>query len=167
MSKKSKNLKLTKGAGRPTKFLPVFCDQVEKLCKLGATDIEIGEFFNIAQSTLNLWKKGYPQFSEAIKRGKIIADGEVAEKLYKRATGYSHPEDKIFNHEGAPLVVPTTKHYPPDTVAAIFWLKNRQRDKWRDKIDQDITTNGESINQPMTDAQVDKLIRSLRETKAA
>jgi hypothetical protein len=24
-------------------------------------------------------------------------------------------------------------------VAAIFWLKNRQRGKWRDKIEQEVT----------------------------
>jgi len=38
------------------------------------------------------------------------------------------------------MVVPTTKHYPPDATSAIFWLKNRQRDKWRDK--QDVVHSG-------------------------
>lgn len=31
------------------------------------------------------------------------------------------------------------KYYPPDTTAAIFWLKNRQKDKWRDKVDHELT----------------------------
>ncbi len=30
--------------------------------------------------------------------------------------------------------MPTVKHYPPDTQAASLWLRNRQPDKWRDKL---------------------------------
>lgn len=71
------------------------------------------------------------------------ADAVIAQKLFHRAKGYEHPEDKIFNDSGKPLVVPTVKHYPPDTTAAIFWLKNRQPKKWRDKqeIDQNVNAN--------------------------
>lgn len=39
--------------------------------------------------------------------------------------------------------VPVRKIYPPDTVAAIFWLKNRQPGKWRDKVDHDVNMSGE------------------------
>jgi hypothetical protein len=53
--------------------------------------------------------------------------------------GYSAPEDKIFNNDGKPLIVPTVKNYPPDTTAVIFWLKNRRPDEWRDKIDHGIS----------------------------
>lgn len=62
----------------------------------------------------------------------------MAERLYQRATGYSHLEDKVFNDNGKPLIVPTIKHYPPEVKAAIFWLKNRKSLTWRDKkeIDQ-------------------------------
>jgi hypothetical protein len=38
---------------------------------------------------------------------------------------------------GEIVMTPTVKRYPPDTAAAIFWLKNRQRAKWRDKIEHD------------------------------
>jgi hypothetical protein len=31
--------------------------------------------------------------------------------------------------------VPYTERYPPDTAAAIFWLKNRQPKHWRDKVE--------------------------------
>lgn len=119
-------------AGRPTKYKPEFEEQAEKLCLLSATDEDLADFFEIAVSTLNKWKHDFPEFMEAIKRGKVQADARVAERLYNRAVGYQHPEDKIFNHNGEPLVVPTTKHYPPDATSAIFWLKNRQPEKWRD-----------------------------------
>lgn len=118
-------------AGRPTKYNSELNNQVEKLCKLGATDAQIADFLGIAESTLNLWKTKEPQFMESIRRGKLIADAEVAESLYKRATGYEHPEDKIFNDSGKPMIVPTIKHYPPDTAAAFIWLKNRAG--WKDK----------------------------------
>ena len=45
--------------------------------------------------------------------------------------GYEHPEDKIFLHEGKPVIVPTVKHYPPDTTACIFWMKTRLG--WKDE----------------------------------
>lgn len=119
--------------GRPTKYKDDYDDQAYKLCLLGSTDKELANFFEVAESTINLWKLEHEGFSESIKRGKSLADANVAERLYKRAMGYEHKEDKIFNNNGEALVVGTTKHYAPDTTAAIFWLKNRQPELWRDK----------------------------------
>ncbi len=72
----------------------------------------------------------------------MIADATVAEKLFKRATGYEHLAVKISaNPNGDEHVTEYVERYPPDTTACIFWLKNRQRDKWRDRqdIEQNIT----------------------------
>lgn len=126
-----------RGRGRPSDFKPEFCDQAEKLCKLGATDRELADFFEKAESTISLWKTAHPEFSEALKRGKAVADMEVADRLYQRALGYSHASEKVFLFEGQVIRADIVKHYPPDTTAAIFWLKNRQPEKWRDKIDHD------------------------------
>lgn len=119
--------------GRPTKYKKEYDEQAYKLCLLGSTDKELASFFEVVESTINLWKLEHRGFSESIKRGKSLADANVAERLYKRAMGYEHKEDKIFNNNGEALVVGTTKHYAPDTTAAIFWLKNRQPELWRDK----------------------------------
>jgi hypothetical protein len=119
--------------GRPTKYKPEYDEQVYKLCLLGLIDKEIARYFEISESTLNLWKLEHPSFSESIKNGKKNADAKVAASLYQRANGYEQPEDKIFQYEGAPVIVPTIKHYPPDVTAQIFWLKNRQSKIWRDK----------------------------------
>ncbi len=124
-----------RGGGRKTEYKEEYADWAYKLCLLGATDEGLANSFGVGEWTINQWKKKYKEFDTALKRGKEQADAEVAQKLYHRAKGYSHPEDKIFNDNGTALIVPTTKHYPPDTVAAIFWLKNRQPDKWRDKKD--------------------------------
>lgn len=115
---------------RPSKYTEDMPEQAEKLCKLGATDKELADFFNISESTLNRWKEDHPEFWESIKKGKVLADAEVADKLFKRATGYSHSAVKIFNNQGEVITEPYIEHYPPDTVAAIFWLTNRQRGKW-------------------------------------
>ena len=68
-------------------------------------------------------------------------------------------EDKIFNNQGVELVVPTIKHYPPDTTAAIFWLKNRQKDNWRDK--QEVDTNVNMNINNLTDDELDAKIQAL------
>ena len=128
-------------AGRPTDYKVEFNRQAEKLCLLGSTDKEMADFFDVSESTINLWKQKHPEFSESIKRGKISADANVASRLYKRAIGYEHDDVKIFNDNGEPLIVPMIKHVQPDTTAAIFWLKNRQPARWRDKQEVDVTVS--------------------------
>ena len=65
-----------------------------------------------------------------------MADAEVAERLFLRARGYTHEAVKILSRGGKeePVMVPYVEHYPPDTTACIFWLKNRRPDLWRDKV---------------------------------
>lgn len=128
--------------GRPSKYRDEFAQQAYKLCLLGHTDAELAEFFDVAESTVNEWKQQHEEFSESIKRGKAIADAEVVESLFKRATGYSHDDTHFSTYEGVVTETPTTKHYPPDPTALIFWLKNRQPKKWRDKHEVAVETNG-------------------------
>jgi hypothetical protein len=138
-------------AGRPTKYEPRYNRQVEKLCKLGATDKEIADFFEISESTLNLWKLEYSKFSEAIKKGKVQADAEVADKLFKRATGYSHPDVDIKVIDGKIVITKLTKHYPPDTMAGMYWMNNRRNRvkdgslRWANKQEIDHTSGGEKL----------------------
>lgn len=124
-----------KKEGKPSLFKEEYIDQVYKLCMLGATDKELADFFNIAESTLNLWKKEYPLFMESLTRGKTMADADMAVSLYKRGKGYSHPETHVSNYRGEITLTELTKHYPPETGAAFLWLKNRQPTKWKDKIE--------------------------------
>lgn len=125
--------------GRPTKFKPEYVEQARKLCKLGATDQELADFFEVALSTLNLWKIEHPAFSESLKLGKETADERVVQALYNRAMGYSHPDTDIRVVDGSIVETPMIKHYAPDTTAAIFWLKNRRPGEWRDKQELEIS----------------------------
>lgn len=104
---------------------------------MGFTDVDLANLFEVAPSTLYLWKTQYPEFSEAISRSKDELDAAVEQSLYRRATGYDHKAVKIFQHDGEALEVPYTEHYPPDPTSMIFWLKNRQPQRWRDR--QEIT----------------------------
>lgn len=120
---------------RPSKYRPEFVEQATKLCKLGATDRELADFFKVSESTLNLWKLEHAEFSESLKRGKQEADERVEQSLYRRALGYSHDAVHVSNYQGAVTLTPIVEHYPPDTTACIFWLKNRQPEVWRDRFD--------------------------------
>lgn len=123
-------------AGRPTKYEPVYPATAAKLCKLGATDIELADFFGVDVATLNRWKQLHPKFCESIKTGKAKADRRVERSLYERATGYTFQAVKIFKNKGEDAVhVPYREHIPPDATSMIFWLKNRQPKKWRERIE--------------------------------
>lgn len=119
--------------GRPTKYKPEYDDQAYKLCLLGHTDKELAEFFEVSEATINNWKIDFPSFLESIKKGKEISDGEVVQALYKSALGYSHPDVDIKVIDGQIVETELTKHHPPNPTSMIFWLKNRQSGKWRDK----------------------------------
>lgn len=110
-----------------------------KLSLLGLTDKQMAEVFGVAESTLYLWKTKHESFSEALKAGKQVADADVADRLLQRAMGYEHDEVDIRVVDKEIVQTPIRKFYPPDTTAAIFWLKNRQRDQWRDKVETGVT----------------------------
>jgi len=104
-----------------------------KLALLNITDKEIAFTLGIAESTLNKWKIDHPSFSESIKKGKGPANAEVANSLFKRATGYNHPETKVFCFKGEIITEDIMTHYPPDVGAIALFLKNRRPDLWRDR----------------------------------
>lgn len=126
---------------RPTKYKPEYAKQAGKLCLLGATNAELADFFEVTISTIHQWRITHDEFSSAIKENKDIADKRVEDALYHRALGYTHDHDDIRVVEGEIVVTETKKHYPPDATSMIFWLKNRQPDKWRDKQEVEQTSN--------------------------
>lgn len=125
---------------RPTKFKPEFIEQARKLCRLGATDMEIADFFGIEVRTLYRWKAENEEFCQALKIAKEEADERVERSLFARANGYEHDEVDIKVVAGQIVQTPIRKYYPPDTTACIFWLKNRKKADWRDK--QDVEHSG-------------------------
>ena len=82
---------------------------VEGWARDGLTDLQIAKNIGVAMSTFCDWKNKHPEFSEALKRSKEVADFEVESALFKKAK-------------------------MGDVTAQIFWLKNRKPKQWRDKV---------------------------------
>lgn len=139
--------------GRPPKFPDIDLKQVEKLAAFGRLDLaDIAYIMGVDNDTLHKWRKRYKEFNEAIKKGRSTANSNVKRKIYERATGYTHDEEKIFcvkieptelNPEGIVIKrVKTKKHYPPDPTAFIFWMCNQEPDEWkRDRQSKEDTIN--------------------------
>lgn len=129
--------------GRPTDYRDEYVEQARKLAQLGATEVEVADFFDVNVRTIQRWKNTHEDFCLALKVGKEAADERVVKSLYHRAVGYEQEEVKIFMPAGAsePVYAPYTAKITPDTTAAIFWLKNRRPAEWRDKVDLDASVD--------------------------
>ena len=123
--------------GRPTKWKDEFVDLAFKFCLMGATDAQLGGFFEVDERTINDWKLTKPEFSQSIFNGREKADADISEALYHRAKGYKHKDTDIRVVGGSIVQTEVIKEYPPDTAAASLWLRNRQSHKWRDKVEVD------------------------------
>jgi hypothetical protein len=136
--------------GRPTDYTNKHVGQAYKLAKLGYTDKEIADFFEIAESTLNLWKLEHPEFSESLKKGKAESDVEVEESLRMKAIGFEKKVEEIVSSKDGAFTMEVNKYFPPDATSAIFWLKNRNSKRWRDSSHIDNTHEYKNLPPWMT-----------------
>lgn len=111
---------------------------IEGWARDGLTHEQIASNMGVSESTLYNWKNDHLEILEALKRGREVADYEVENALFKRATGFRYVE---VTKEGGVVTKEVTKEVAPDTTAAIFWLKNRKPSEWRDK--QELNLQGD------------------------
>lgn len=116
----------------------------ERYAKEGLIDIQIAKKLGIGETTFYEYQDQYPEFREAIKRGKAESDQEIIESIRKRAIGYDVEETVIETRVGqtrqegenlggdVTVVRKHKRHIPASDTAAIFWLKNRQPEHFRD-----------------------------------
>ena len=123
--------------------------RIEGWARDGLTEEQIAKNMGVSRSTLSDDKVKYPDILRAIKNSKEVADREVENALFNKATGYTvklkkpmkvrHVEydeqtgKKIAEYERIEYIEEEV-HVPADTTAQIFWLKNRKSNEWRDKV---------------------------------
>lgn len=118
--------------GRPSAFKPEFIERAAKLYRDGAIDEEVARSFGVALSTLYKWKAEIPEFSEAVKAAREVVTDKVEAALFKRATGCTVPAIHFTSFEGNVTQTPYLEFYPPDTGAALGWLKANRPEKYRE-----------------------------------
>ena len=113
----------------------------------GLSDQQIAKNIGISRSTLNEWRKKYPDISDTLKKGKEVADAEVENALYLKCIGHKVQLKKTFKvkkieYNDAGRKIKEEEHLetgedevyiPPDTKAIIFWLTNRMREDWKER----------------------------------
>lgn len=153
--------------GRPTEFKKEYVELATRAAKLGTTNEGLADFFDVSIGTLERWMSEHEEFRGAVRAGRQFADANVADALYHRAVGYSHPAEKIhFDKFGDEHRADFTQHYPPETGAAVFWLKNRRPDLWREKIEVEGGGNqGPTLNLTQINIGQKKLSRAEIERK--
>ena len=126
---------------RPTVFEIAHIETARAMSFGGATDREVAEYLGVDESTVHRWKHEHPEFAAALTIGKAAADRRVEHSLYRKAVGYSFDAIKFHAHEGKVTETPYVEHVPPSDTAAIFWLKNRMPEQYREKSEVDVNMN--------------------------
>jgi hypothetical protein len=99
---------------------------------LGATNDTLAERFEVCRRTIDNWIATIPEFSDAVRQGREVADSAVVSALFTRATGMEQKVTKVFCRRGQPVTANYTVQLPPDVRACIFWLRNRRPEQWRE-----------------------------------
>lgn len=123
----------------------------------GADDAIIGDVLGVGPKTIATWMRKHPRFKEAVKRGRDDYDTEKVERrMLEKALGYKYTnetyENKIVGYEidedgnktaKFEMILTKVEHKEraPDNVLLIFWLKNRNKERWMDVHKVDKTVN--------------------------
>lgn len=118
----------------------------------GLTNEQIANNIGINAKTLYEWKNKESKIRNILKKAREVVDYEVENALYKRAVGYRYDE---ITYENGVETKRITKEVAPDTIAQIFWLKNRKKEQWREKQEYN------------NDEELSKLDKLLEEQKNA
>lgn len=128
---------------------------IECWARDGYTFQDIANRIGIAVSTLRGWRAQYPEFDEALKRGREIIDYKVENALLKSALGYKTKEVKVTTTMRYGKVVETVKEVTdreqaPNVSAIQCWLYNRLPNKWKKNRDNLIELDEEDTKIQVT-----------------
>lgn len=117
-------------------YVKSYAPEAEKLCSLGANEVELAKHFSVSLAQIQLWCACHPDFRAAVAVGAAVADQRVALALYRRATGYDVEEPYTYTKkDGTPVAGVRTRHVPPDPSAAQYWLENRAPEQWKRRVE--------------------------------
>lgn len=126
--------------------------EIAAWCRDGHTEEQMSKALGISRATLYKFKLEKIELLNALRINKAIADITVENSLYKRANGYTYKEttreartDKDGNIVSK-YAKEVEKEVLPDTTAQLFWLKNRNHQKWRDKRQEADSTENVIFN---------------------
>lgn len=99
-------------AGRPSKYDPQYCELALNKLRDGFSVLGVAAEIGVNKTTIYEWMNAHPEFSHAVKVGQQHAAAWWEERLRQIALGENG-----------------------NATAAIFGLKNRASDEWRDKTE--------------------------------
>lgn len=117
--------------GRPTTYDPAMCDEVLPFMEQGYSTTALAGHLGVSRQTVYNWMDEHPEFFDAVKQGMAASAIWWENCLRNNAS----------NGDG-------------NATAAIFGLKNRAADDWRDKRE----FNHESENGTMTPGKIERVI---------
>lgn len=131
--------------GRPTKFKDEYVNMAKVACiEGGFTDAKLAKLFDVARSTISLWKKEHPKFKKALVEGKDVFDTEVVERAFlKRCCGFRYTETTrepvATDSDQMVITKKVSKIVVPDAKGCMDWLTNRAPDRWKKSKHVEIT----------------------------
>jgi hypothetical protein len=125
-------------------------DAIYKWAKFGLSDEQIAHNIGLkSPSTFYEWKKRFPKFSEAIKKGRAVSNIELENAMYDMATGKCYEETTrmiLDVKTGKPIrIEKITKKLPPNPTMQIFLAKNRMPDRYKNDQSLSMNQEGESM----------------------
>ena len=110
-----------------TKYEPGFTLSALNFAEAGMTDAQIAYRLNISRSTFYNYKRDYPEFVEAIERGRDILDATVNRNLLDLVTGEYCFITSSSDSDGRTRT--TTRKAVPNLKAIQYWMERRDRQK--------------------------------------
>lgn len=118
---------------------------IYSLAEQGFTQTQIAERIGVARQSLYNLQQRDAKFLDAFKKAKKRATEIVERSLFESATGWTCEETIVKVIDGNIHKIKVTKQYPPSVDAQKFYLKNRDPDRWKDRLEQDIVSDGKSV----------------------
>lgn len=157
MTKKAETPKKTRKTNLETKVLPRLLE-IAEWARTGVTEQAMAEALGISYSRFRDYKAQCAELNEVLRTNELIADLPVISSLYERCMGGAHEVKKAVKlktveYDGKGRRVKETEqiryaketvYVPADVNAIKFWLTNRMKEVFADKVPLEL--NGATIS---------------------